>query len=199
MKQQSFAVVAEFEKFSRVTRRGEFLAQMNAVVPWAELVALVEPHYPKGEAGRPPVGLERMLRIYFLQQWFDLSDPAVEDALYDSPTMRRFVGIDLGEEPVPDETTVCKFRHLLEQHGMGKQMLTTVNGYLELHGVFSIALRAPEAALLSRFGFLAGRGAREIALAFTLVGGALLGGWTSLLRRVAADRRTGGREAIPPQ
>jgi IS5 family transposase len=199
MKQQSFAVVAEFEKFSRVTRRGEFLAQMNAVVPWAELVALIEPHYPKGETGRPPVGLELMLRIYFLQQWFDLSDPAVEDALYDSPTMRRFVGIDLGEEPVPDETTVCKFRHLLEQHGMGKQMLTTVNGYLELHGVFSIALRAPEAALLSRFGFLAGRGAREIALAFTLVGGALLGGWTSLLRRVAADRRTGGREAIPPQ
>jgi IS5 family transposase len=135
MKQQSFAVVAEFEKFSRVTRRGEFLSQMNAVVPWAELVALVEPHYPKGETGRPPVGLERMLRIYFLQQWFDLSDPAVEDALYDSPTMRRFVGIDLGEEPVPDETTVCKFRHLLERHGVGKQMLTTVNGYLARHGL----------------------------------------------------------------
>jgi IS5 family transposase len=135
MKQQSFAVVSEFEKFSRVTRRGEFLAQMNAVVPWSELVLLIEPHYPKGETGRPPVGLERMLRIYFLQQWFDLSDPAVEDALYDSATMRRFVGIDLGEEPVPDETTVCKFRHLLERHGVGKQMLATVNGYLARHGL----------------------------------------------------------------
>ncbi len=95
MKQQSFAVAVEFERFQRPTRHAEFLLQMNVVVPWAELVALVEPHYAKGETGRPPVGLERMLRIYFLQQWFDLSDPAVEDALYDWVTMRRFVGIDL--------------------------------------------------------------------------------------------------------
>jgi IS5 family transposase len=135
MKQQSFAVAAEFERFARPTRRGEFLSQMNVVVPWAELVALVEPHYPKGETGRPPIGVERMLRIYFLQQWFDLSDPAVEDAMYDSATMRRFVGIDLGEEPAPDETTVCKFRHLLERHGLGRKMLTTVNSYLERHGL----------------------------------------------------------------
>src|SRR5665213_390113 len=133
MKQQSFAVAAEFERFSRPTRRAEFLSQMEGVVPWAELVALVEPHYPKGDHGRPPVGVERMLRIYFLQQWFDLSDPAVEDALYDSVTMRRFVGVDLGQEPAPDETTVCKFRHLLEQHGLGRKMLATVNGYLERH------------------------------------------------------------------
>jgi IS5 family transposase len=105
------------------------------VVPWAELVALVEPHYPKGETGRPPVGVERMLRIYFLQQWFDLSDPAVEDALYDSLTMRNFVGIDLGREPAPDETTVCKFRHLLERHGLGRKLLQQVNGYLERHGL----------------------------------------------------------------
>ena len=77
---------------------------------------------PKPGNGRPPVGVERMLRIYFLQQWFNLSDPAVEEALYDSARMRQFVGIDLGAEPVPDETTVCKFRHLLEEHGLGEQM-----------------------------------------------------------------------------
>jgi IS5 family transposase len=76
-----------------------------------------------------------MLRIYFLQQWFNLSDPAVEDALYDSVTMRSFVGIDLGREPAPDETTVCKFRHLLERHGLGRKMLTAVNGHLERHGL----------------------------------------------------------------
>jgi IS5 family transposase len=135
MKQQTLAVAAGFERFARQTRRAEFLSQMNVVVPWAELVALVEPHYPKGETGRPPVGVERMLRIYFLQQWFDLSDPAVEDALYDSLTMRNFVGIDLGREPAPDETTVCKFRHLLERHGLGRKLLQQVNGYLERHGL----------------------------------------------------------------
>jgi hypothetical protein len=92
---------------------------MEQVVPWRKLCALIEPHYPKAGNGRPPVGIERMLRIYFLQQWFNLSDPAVEEALYDSVVMRAFVGIDLGREPVPDETTVCKFRHLLEEHQLG--------------------------------------------------------------------------------
>jgi IS5 family transposase len=105
------------------------------VVPWAELVALVEPHYPKAGNGRRPVGVERMLRIYFLQQWFNLSDPAVEEALYDSPLMREFVGIDLGREPVPDETTVCKFRHLLEEHRIGAAMLAKVNEHLRKRGV----------------------------------------------------------------
>ena len=89
------------------------------MVPWAELCALIEPVYPKAGKGRPPVGVERMLRIYFLQQWFNLSDPGVEEALYDSAVMRGFADIDLGREPVPDETTVCKFRHLLEQHELG--------------------------------------------------------------------------------
>ena len=121
MKHQTLAVAAGFERFARQTRRVEFLSQMERVVAWAELVALIEPHYPKADNGSPPVGLERMLRIYFLQQWFNLSDPAVEDALYDSLTMRALVGIDLGREPVPDEITVCKFRHLLERHGLGKQ------------------------------------------------------------------------------
>jgi IS5 family transposase len=107
MKQQTLAVAASFERFVRSTRRSEFLSQRNVVVPWSELLALIEPHYPKAGNGCPPVGRERMLRIYFLQQWFNLSDPAVEDALYDSVTMRSFVGIDLGREPAPAETTVC--------------------------------------------------------------------------------------------
>jgi IS5 family transposase len=106
------------------------------VVPWAKLCALVEAVYPKGDgAGRPTVGLERMLRIYFLQQWFNLSDPALEEALYDSLAMRSFVGIDLGREPVPDETTVCKFRHLLEKHEIGRQLFEQVHVHLEKQGI----------------------------------------------------------------
>src|SRR6266700_1127648 len=97
-----------FEKHAKATRRAQFLAEMDRVVPWKELCALIEPAYSKGATGRPPVGLERMLRMYFLQQWFNLSDPAAEEALYDSPVMRQFVGIDLGQEAAPDETTVCK-------------------------------------------------------------------------------------------
>jgi IS5 family transposase len=124
-----------FERYGKKTRRAEFLEEMELVVPWAELVALVEPHYPKAGNGRRPVGVERMLRMYFLQQWFNLSDPAVEEALYDSPLMREFVGIDLGQEAVPDETTVCKFRHLLEEHKIGAAMLATVNEHLQKKGV----------------------------------------------------------------
>ena len=124
-----------FERYSKKTRRGVFLDEMEQVVPWAELGALIEPHYPKAGHGRQPVGVERMLRIYFLQQWFNLSDPAVEEALYDSAVMRSFVGIDLGREPVPDETTVCKFRHLLEEHQLGGQMLQAVNLHLQSQGV----------------------------------------------------------------
>jgi IS5 family transposase len=124
-----------FERYSKKTRRAEFLEEMERVVPWEKLGALIEPHYPKAGGGRPPVGVERMLRIYFLQQWFNLSDPAVEEALYDSGVMRSFVGIDLGREPVPDETTVCKFRHLLEEHGLGGEMLETVNLHLQAKGV----------------------------------------------------------------
>jgi len=124
-----------FEKYTKKTRRAIFLEDMEQVVPWGELSALIEPHYPKPGNGRPPVGVERMLRIYFLQQWFNLSDPAVEEALYDSAVMRQFVGIDLGQEPVPDETTVCKFRHLLEKHQLGEQILGTVNLHLQTRGV----------------------------------------------------------------
>jgi IS5 family transposase len=109
---------------------------MDQVVPWARLRQIVEKHYPKeGGVGRPPIGAERMLRIYFLQQWFNLSDPAVEEALYDSAAMRGFVDIDLGREPVPDETTVCKFRHLLELHGLGRRIFKAVNAQLARSGM----------------------------------------------------------------
>ncbi len=124
-----------FEKYTKTTRRAQFLTEMDRVVPWRELCARIEPVYPKAGNGRPPVGVERMLRMYFLQHWFNLSDPAVEEALYDSPTMRAFVGIDLGREPVPDETTVCKFRHLLEQHGVGRVLFDEVARHLRAQGL----------------------------------------------------------------
>ena len=124
-----------FERYTKKTRRALFLEEMEQVVPWGKLCGLIEPYYPKAGNGRQPVGLERMLRIYFLQQWFNLSDPAVEEALYDSAVMRSFAGIDLGREPVPDETTVCKFRHLLEEHRLGGRMLEAVNLHLQSQGV----------------------------------------------------------------
>lgn len=129
--------LAGFEKYGKTTRRAQFLAEMDRVVPWGEIAAVIEPHYPKPgtEGGRPPIALEKMLRIYFLQAWFNLSDPAVEEALYDSAAMRSFVGIDLGLEPAPDETTVCKFRHRLEKHGLGKQIFAAVNRYLKENGL----------------------------------------------------------------
>jgi len=134
MRQMTFATSA-FEPFRKPTRREQFLAEMDRVVPWHELCALIEPVYPTAGNGRPPVGLERMVRLYFLQQWFNLSDPGVEEALYESGSMCRFVGIDLGREPVPDETTICKFRHLLETHGLGLPLFAAVSQQLAAHGL----------------------------------------------------------------
>ena len=129
-KQQSFASY-EFASKKRVTRREKFLAEMEQVVPWARLQALIEPKYPtSGRVGRQPVGVERMLRMYFLQQWFGLADEAVEDAIYDSQSMRDFVGIDLARETVPDATTLLKFRRLLEQHALTKQLFDGINTHL---------------------------------------------------------------------
>jgi len=119
MRQQTFSSQAGFEEYGRKTRRGVFLDEMNKVVPWPELEALVRPHYHKGANGRPPVGLSAMLRVYFLQQWFNLSNPCAEDALYESSVLRRFAGVDLGRAPEPDETTILNFRHLLERHELG--------------------------------------------------------------------------------
>lgn len=115
----------------KVTRRAKFLTEMEAVVPWARLLAVIEPHYSKAEQGRPPHPLPRMLRIYFMQQWFNLSDPAMEDALYDSESMRRFAGIDLTVALVPDETTILRFRHLLEKHRLTEKVFAEVRALLE--------------------------------------------------------------------
>ncbi len=134
-RRQSTLAGTGFDKYTKTTRRAQFLAEMDRVVPWRALCARIDPVYPKAGHGRPPIGVERMLRMYFLQHWFNLSDPAVEEALYDSPTMRAFVGIDLGREPVPDETTVCKFRHLLEQQGLGPQLFDEVGRHLQAQGL----------------------------------------------------------------
>jgi IS5 family transposase len=134
-RQKTLANASTFEKYKKPTKREKFLAEMERIVPWKELYALIEPFYPKAGKGRPPVGLERMLRIHFLQSWFNLSDPGAEEALYDMESLRRFVGIDLGNEPVPDETTICKFRHLLEAHGLGERIFQEVNAHLEEKGL----------------------------------------------------------------
>ncbi len=134
MKQMTLATRG-FEKHGKATRRAQFLADMNRVVPWAQLCMLIEPFYSKGTTGRPPVGVERMLRIYFLQNWFNLSDPAVEEALYDVISMREFVGIDLGSEPAPDETTILRFRHLLEKHSLGRRLFEEVGRHLQAQGM----------------------------------------------------------------
>lgn len=135
MRQQTLAAQTGFEKYGRKSKREQFLDEMEQIVPWAEFQALVEPHYPKGKNGRPPVGLSIMLRVYFLQQWFNLSDPGAEEALYESPVLRRFAGMDLGRAPAPDETTILQFRHLLERHDLGGAMLERVNEYLESRGI----------------------------------------------------------------
>jgi IS5 family transposase len=128
--QRTFASVAWTQK-GRVTRRERFLAEMDAVIPWERLIGLIEPHYPKAGRGRRPHDLERMLRIYLLQQWFNLSDPQAEDAIYDSESMRRFAKVELSEDKIPDETTILRFRHLLEKHGLTESIFEAVKDLLE--------------------------------------------------------------------
>ena len=137
MRQQSLDG-SGFEKYRKKTRKEAFLEEMDEIIPWQGLCKVIKPYYPKVKhkgAGRPPVGLERRLRIHFLQHGFNLSDPGVEEALYDSRAMRRFVGIDLGREPVPDETTVCRFRHLLESRNVGDRLFALINEYLDENGL----------------------------------------------------------------
>jgi len=128
--QRTFASIAWQQK-GKITRRERFLAEMNAVLPWAALLALIAPYYPKAGRGRQPLGLEKMLRLYFVQQWFNLSDPQAEDTLYDSESVRRFVGVELGDDMVPDETTILRFRHLLERHQLTAQIFRAIRGLLE--------------------------------------------------------------------
>ncbi len=130
MKQTTFASLSWAHK-GKVTRRERFLAEMDAVIPWQRLLDLIEPHYPKAGNGTQPLPMARMLRIYFMQNWFNLSDPAAEDALYDSESMRRFAGIELAEDVIPDESTILRFRHLLEQHRLTEAIFAEVRTLLE--------------------------------------------------------------------
>ena len=139
MKQQTLAVAVDqngtFDRYRKPTRRDAFLATMEEIVPWAHLCEVIEPFYAKGEGGRPPVGLERMLRMHFVQHWFNLADQACEEALLDSTSLRRFVGVDLGCERVPDGTTLLKFRRLLNANRLGEQLFAPVGQVLQSRGV----------------------------------------------------------------
>jgi transposase, IS5 family len=139
----------EYAHKGRITRREKFLYEMQAIVPWDSLLAVIEPHYPTGARGRPPIGCLRMLRIYFLQQWYHLADEALEDSLYDIISLREFVGIDLGCEPVPDATTLLKFRHLLEQNDLTAKMLQAINADLERRGLLMRAGSIVDATLIA--------------------------------------------------
>lgn len=137
MKQKTLALAVDqnqgFEQHRRPTRRDVFLSTMEKLVPWSALCGVIEPYYPKRGNGRQPVGLERMVRMYFVQQWFNLADEACEEALLDSTALRRFVGIDLGCERVPDATTLLKFRRLLEKHQLGAALFAQVNNNWDTH------------------------------------------------------------------
>jgi IS5 family transposase len=134
MKQQTLSTNG-FETYRKPTRKAEFLARMETLVPWEEFVKVIEPFYPKAGNGRPPVGLERILRMYFIANWFNLSDVACEDALYDVPAFRDFCEFDLGQERIPDATTLMNFRHLLEQNDLGAAMFTKVGALLLANGM----------------------------------------------------------------
>jgi len=134
VKQISFSE-AEFAGKRRLTRRERFLADMEQVIPWQDVLAIIEPYYPKGKRGRPPIGLERMLRVYLVQQWYGLSDEGVEDAITDSQALRGFVRIDLSREAAPDATTLLQFRHLLEERDLSKAIFAAINAQLTAKGL----------------------------------------------------------------
>jgi len=143
--QRTFASMAWSAK-GKITRREHFLTEMDAVLPWPRLLRLIEPHYPKAGNGRQPLGLEKMLRIYFLQQWFNLSDPQAEDAIYDSESMRRFARVELGDDVVPD---ILRFRHLLEQHGLTGAIFEAIGGLLEARGLLLRAGTIVDATIIA--------------------------------------------------
>ena len=139
MKQQTLAMVADqgdsYEQYRKPTKRDTFLATMEQVVPWQVLCSVIEPHYPKAGSGRPPIGLERMPQMYFVQHWSNLADEACEEALLDSIALRRFMGINLGRERVPDATTLLKFRRMLEKHKLGEVLFATLGEVLQAGGM----------------------------------------------------------------
>jgi IS5 family transposase len=148
MKQMSLSTTG-FELAHKRTRKREFLDEMNLVVPWTELVGLIESHASKGNTGRPPFAVSTMLRIHFMQQWFGLSDPAMEESLHDVPLYREFAGLDAGLSRLPDESTILRFRHLLEQHNLSIQLLATINATLAKRGLLLKAGTVVDATLIS--------------------------------------------------
>ena len=146
--QMTFAEEPSLSRRRKQTKRERFLEEMNIVVPWERLGALIEPHYPRGGRGRKPMPLERMLRIHFLQQWFGYSDPGMEEALYEVPLLRQFVGIDLGRDFVPDETTILKFRRLLEQHRLAQVLFAEVQAVLRENGLLLQEGKTVDATLI---------------------------------------------------
>lgn len=133
MKQETFTDM-EYNCRKKKTKREGFLEIMDEIIPWEEWVGIIAPYYPQGKRGRPPIEIEKMLRMYLLQIWFHLSDPGTEDAIYDSYAMRKFTGINFMTERVPDETTLCKFRHLLEEHELNKLFFDAINRVMEETG-----------------------------------------------------------------
>ena len=148
MQQISFSQM-EYAGKKRITRRERFLGEMERVVPWSALLEVLEPYYLKGKRGRPPIGLERMLRVYFIQQWYGLSDEGVEDAITDSQALRRFVGIDLSREDAPDATTLLQFRRLLETHRLTEKLFSCINGQLAAQGLLLKEGTIADATILS--------------------------------------------------
>ena len=148
MKQKSFAI-SGFELVTKRTRKREFLDEMNLVVPWAELVRLIEPYAPQAKTGRPPFAVQTMLRIHFLQQWFGLSDPAMEEALHDVPLYCEFAQLDTGMGRLPDESTILRFRHLLEEHDLSLQIMAAINATLAQKGLMLKAGTVVDATLIA--------------------------------------------------
>ena len=148
MKQMSLSTTG-FELVHKRTRKREFLDEMELVVPWVELIGLIEPHAPKGKNGRPPFTISTMLRIHFMQQWFGLSDPAMEESLHDIPLHREFAKLDAGVSRLPDESTILRFRHLLEKHELSAKILSTINAILANHGLLLKAGTVVDATLIA--------------------------------------------------
>ena len=149
MTQQATPSDIEYANRKRVPKRESFLNKMNEIIPWSEWVELIRPFYPKGEQGRPPLGIELMLRMYLLQIWFNLSDEMTEDTIYDSYSMRCFMGLNFLEQQVPDATTLLKFRHLLEEHHLGEKIFDAINGLLEANGCMMRGGTIVDATILS--------------------------------------------------
>lgn len=145
MKQQSLGLGSSIKR----TRKREFLGEMERVVPWSDLVALIAPYMPEGRRGRPPFAIEAMLRIHFMQQWFTLSDPAMEEALHDVPLFRDFAGLGGWDDRLPDESTILRFRHLLEEHKLAPEILKTINALLQAKGLLLRAGTVVDATLIA--------------------------------------------------